>query len=60
MERMEKAAYVLSKTLVMSAFMSMYVRQQVHPLDVTQLAPYGMHASLARHAAPEACLKGRS
>ena len=46
LERIEKAERVLPKMQATSAFVSGYVRQQVHQLDLAQPMSYAMHAPL--------------
>jgi DNA-binding XRE family transcriptional regulator len=46
LERIEKAERVLPKMQATSAFVSGYVRQQVHQLDLAQPMSYAMHAHL--------------
>jgi DNA-binding XRE family transcriptional regulator len=46
LERIEKAERVLPKMQATIAFVSGYVRQQVHQLDLAQPASYAMHAHL--------------
>ena len=46
MDRLEKAERVVPKMQATIAFVSGYVRQQVHQLDLTPPASYAMHAQL--------------